>query len=604
MKHVISLVFIFTIVLTDACFAVTWTTVASGNWSNPSIWNRTGGIKPNDDVVINHTVTLDVNAKISNLTINGVLTNTSRTLDVRGNFDAALGTYNESGTGYTLLSGGSASIRYIAGTIYFNRLVVDALGKSIAISSGSSVYIKNLLNLNAGTFNTSSGTFVFMSDATNKGRLGSSPNGLLKGNYIWQNYMDRCNEWSNYAAPVDATFNDYASNTGGYMIFTGFPDSDYPSFSFVNAYFYDEAAGYIVPSSANQTIPRGSGFWYWNSDDVWSSTGTSIPQQWTIQLTGSINLANTFSFNVGYGTTNFNFLGNPYPGTIDWGDADFTKTNLNNAIYVFNTCTQNYASYVNGIGTNGGSRYITPGQSFWVEANAANPALTSTTGVVVDNYVTLKSNATPKAIFLELNSDEIAVSLDDNATNAFDGNYDAKFQLSYTSSLYTFSESEYFSINTLKNEAQIVPVYSDGDGELFFRGASEFSEYDVFLEDLETGEMIDMKANSSYVFAKNSSNFVHRFNVHFKNPPLSVNATKENAFSVYPNPFTDVLHVSSAQAEFSKIELYNTLGALMYRETINSANNKAINLSELNHGVYILKIYSHDNAVSSYLIQK
>ncbi|MBM3435605.1 MAG: hypothetical protein FJY07_05225 [Bacteroidetes bacterium] len=66
----------------------------------------------------------------------------------------------------------------------------------------------------------------------------------------------------------------------------------------------------------------------------------------------------------------WNAVGNPYPSAIDWDAASgWTKTNVANATYVENAGL--WASYIAGAGTNGGSRYISPGQGFFVECTDA-----------------------------------------------------------------------------------------------------------------------------------------------------------------------------------------------------------------------------------------
>ncbi len=52
----------------------------------------------------------------------------------------------------------------------------------------------------------------------------------------------------------------------------------------------------------------------------------------------------------------WNLVGNPYPSPIDWDAASgWTKTNVDNATYRHvNNAT--WASYVGGVGTNGGSQ--------------------------------------------------------------------------------------------------------------------------------------------------------------------------------------------------------------------------------------------------------
>ena len=580
--------------------SITWTTVADGDWSNPNIWDQTGNIRPNDNVVINHVITLDVDETLSNLTINNSLSNTSQTLSVRGNFDASNGSYFESGIGRTSLLGGPAGTRSISGSIHFNNLEINVLGKTVQLASGAQVYIKNLLNLTAGTFNVSNGTLTLLNDGSNDGRVGTSTQGTLVGNCTWEHFVDRCNGWSNYAVPVNATLQDIAS---GNKIYTGFPNADYPDFPFTNTYFYSEAGGYAAPTDITNVASRGEGYWYWNSDTVFNSSNSSIPQQWTMILTGGLDLTQTFSFNLGYGNTNWNLLGNPYPGTLDWDNAGFSKTNINNAIYIFNTCTQTYSSYVNGIGINGGSRYIAPGQAFFVESNAAGPAVTSNRNTIVDNYIGLKRTTIPDVLFLWLNDDQIAISLNDDATNDFDGMYDAKKQLSDLAYLYTRLNQENYSINTLKNEEVILPLFVKGGGKLTFSGAQLFNDYDVLLEDKQKDTLINMKEVESYDFTTDKTNFMHRFNIIFKKSILSLNEDLSAELSLYPNPFSDKINLQLGGKIIDKIEVYDVLGKLVLSKT-NNSERMSVDVSDLQKGAYMVKVFNNNQEVGVVMTQK
>ncbi len=68
----------------------------------------------------------------------------------------------------------------------------------------------------------------------------------------------------------------------------------------------------------------------------------------------------------------WNLIGNPYNSTIDWDEFDFVGSDVANSVYFWDPENNRYASYVNGVGTNGGSRYIAPGQGFFVYSTTTN----------------------------------------------------------------------------------------------------------------------------------------------------------------------------------------------------------------------------------------
>ena len=77
----------------------------------------------------------------------------------------------------------------------------------------------------------------------------------------------------------------------------------------------------------------------------------------------------------------------------------------------------------------------------------------------------------------------------------------------------------------------------------------------------------------------------------YQNTTASTEDVFANKFSVYPNPSSDVLNIRTDEP-IEKVELYNTIGQLIVaKKTTN------INISSINIGVYILKIYSGNRIV-------
>ena len=148
---------------------------------------------------------------------------------------------------------------------------------------------------------------------------------------------------------------------------------------------------------------------------------------------GDINLPVTYTFTGTAAEDGFNMVSNPYPSTIDWDDTDWVKTNMANAVYIQDPDTEQYATYIAGASTNGGSRYIASQQSFWVQAIAASPVLTAKESVKSNiDQAFIKSGSVPvyspgMTISLAGNSgyDEAIVRHIEGTVNAFDHEFDA-----------------------------------------------------------------------------------------------------------------------------------------------------------------------------------
>lgn len=73
--------------------------------------------------------------------------------------------------------------------------------------------------------------------------------------------------------------------------------------------------------------------------------------------------------------------------------------------------------------------------------------------------------------------------------------------------------------------------------------------------------------------------------------------------SVFPNPSTDVLHISSDEV-ISKVEFYTISGELSLNHLMNENNKVEINIADLNSGMYLVKVYGKDGSISVQRITK
>ncbi len=78
---------------------------------------------------------------------------------------------------------------------------------------------------------------------------------------------------------------------------------------------------------------------------------------------------------------------------------------------------------------------------------------------------------------------------------------------------------------------------------------------------------------------------------------LATNDFENNKLQLYPNPATIDLNIKlQDNATKYKVAIYNTLGSLVYLSSNQSSNtNSSINISELNSGIYIVKITDEEN---------
>lgn len=430
-------------------------------------------------------VTQNININ-GNITVNGVWNDQNCVVNLNGTSPQSV-----SGTGYLRVQ--DCNLTNASG-FTINNLGVIVYG-NMFISSGGVINTNNKMTL--------------WSDATGTGEIQSLAAGTVNGEVNVRRYRPSGPiGWVNFSCPLqNAIVEDWDND----ITTTGFMGSDYPANSFNSIRYYDETVpgakdqGYVgVTSDMNPLVP-GRGYY------VYLPSGAA-----TLTARGIIN-RDDVNLNVQYtanGTgAGWNLVGNPYPATINWDSPSWTKTNMNNAVYIYRASINQYASYVGGIATNGGSALIAPGQSFFVEANASSPTL-----IVRENcksaspgtFRSMQSGAdvlSLRMIMGEWQDETILVSNMD-ATSNFDPSMDAKklrspmTEAPYLAILDNAGENLSIKNIALTGEEQIIPVRIEagvtGVYTLEVQGLNAFARgARVTLEDVFT--------NAAYVLSEDGN---------------------------------------------------------------------------------------------------
>lgn len=549
------------------------------NWSSPSIWSN--GIPANGDTV---NVYLPTNF-------------TS---------DKTFGALNidiPTSANYTI---------YLFGIPLFT--IPISISDNMIITGNRTVTVTDQLHLTDGNIQVN-GTLKILGDPNNYGRIASVDQGNITGTFIYQKWVDRCNKWSLYGGPFDASLTQYSDSTDTHMIYTGIPDGQWPNFPWINTYLFDEDwasagyDGYVVPSSCNDIIPRGRGFWYWNSDTTYNSASNNpIPQEWKVSTSGSIDFSTPFSFPVQYtnnsvsASDGWNLLANPYPGTIDWDAGGWTKSGIDGALYEYNTCTQTYSTYVSGVGVNGGDRFISPLQGFYVKANTSGPQLSSASTVIISNTHQLKSLA-QNIIKIQFDEDETVVRLNNNGTLDFDPAFDGYKYFTGEDKIYTetMNADISYSINTVKDTFNIIPLYTKGEGALHFSEIINWtSDYDIYLEDMTIGDTIAVTPSLVHPFSSlDTLNFKHHFNLIFKKSAEPIDAsgipeTSQKEYELQANYISSekIRLISNYTQKPVLLEVYNTMGQKTFAKIITF--NADGYILEKPHTFSIIRVYNED----------
>ncbi len=428
-----------------------------------------------------------------NITISsGTLTGDAGTINLAGNFtnNAAYthnsGTVNFNGTAAQTIGGTST-------TTFNNMTLANGAGASLTQSAN----LVGVLSINSGTFTTTGQTFTLLSTAGATASIAPIL-GNFAGNITMQRYAPAgmgayTADWRFLSSAVSGA---HISDWANYFTVSGIPGGTCPpgscaggcanfcSWASVDTYDETKAAGnkdnpaaYISPVSTGDLLD-GKGFWVYMG-----------PTPLTFQVSGPPNksdypLTTTYTSSGSLANDGWNLVPNPYPSAIDWDaptdGTHWDKTNIGGTIYIWNSSTESYGSYVagsGGIGLNGGSNLIPSQQAFWVHATGA-PTLTVRELVKSNTLITtylrtmnspntshipmafkdfpipLNTNNTPNSIKLTASGngqpdDEILIRFMQGATNNFDNQYDGLKLPGYHSNLSSVLNSTDYCINSL-----------------------------------------------------------------------------------------------------------------------------------------------------------
>lgn len=238
---------------------------------------------------------------------------------------------------------------------------------------------------------------------------------------------------------------------------------------------------------------------------------------------GQINL----SFSGSGGDTSlfgYELIGNSLTCGINWDLVTRSDLiNVRNAIYFRQDDI--VASYVNGVGTNGGSAHIPPLQGFFIKTRATGTYITIPDNAREHNStVRYKSAQNIPLIRLELSSqsskDETVIRFDSRASSGFDNELDAGKMFGprkIKPQIYSVTDGEIYSINTIPwpKSRTTVPLTlflpADGTYTLKRSQLQALGGTKVTLTDRLSGKTVDLMTVSEYSFSATAGTVADRF---------------------------------------------------------------------------------------------
>ena len=613
---------------------LTWTGATSTDWNTISNWSCPflPGITTN--ILIPNVTNKPILSSGVNGMANNIVISSGSSLTVTSNIMQIAGTITNSGTfdssAGTIQMEGSSSQTIGAATFAGNTVMNLTVSNSSGVTLAGPLNVTGVVKAATGDL-TSGGNLVLISAASQTALVDGSGSGNVVGNVTMQRYLPSAFGYKYISSPFQS-----ATVSG----FSSFVDL---GATFPNFYKYDEN-NHHDSTTVSGTVPAYQSGW------VTYTTGTNplVPMYGyaanfgtsgtpkTFNLSGVVNngpLSVTLYNNNRKYTQGFNLVGNPYPSPINWNATGWTKTNIDNAIYFFNTdgsdqYSGEYTSYVNGTGTGNGNNMIASMQGFFIHVSDGAYPITGTLGMtnsvrtndlaptyrdaILDNRTILRFTAN-----LESSNpfEDVALIYFDNlASRSFNKELDA-LKLINTAvlvpNLYTIStdpkQLSIYAIPQPGDSTTKIPVgiTTLSDGWVTFK-AKDISSLPaslyIYLVDNQQGITQDLKRNPDYRFNLKAGTYNQRFTLVFSltelNPVIPV-AEKMFILKRSASQYTATINLPGTSG--GSLFVTNMLGQIIMLREVFDQQTVEINPGS-SSGLYIVTVISGNRKQSEKIL--
>lgn len=529
----------------------------------------------------------------------------AQTISGSGTFRNATSSPTANSTGFT--------VNNPNGVTFNTNLTVSS---AITVSSGVTMTIPagRAITVTSGGVTNNGALVIKSSSSSSYGQLMTA--GSVTGGVITfeRTVSGSTSGWRFLSSPVNAAFTSFgptASVTNGNIIRLNTANP--------NAW---EAQG----GSVSSTVTAGRGFAVF----LGNSGVNNNSQSHTFNITGSsLNTSNVTvsGLSDGDATNNFGWtlVGNPFGTSLTWDTTTNTRTNLDNAYYVWdataNSGSGSYASFVSGVSNPGGAltNYIPPMQAFLVKANAASPVLTfaATSRNMNFNGTQLRTQSSTQ--IFRLRAIEEGSNRTDEATFVsrpgnqlqFESSFDAFKLMSFdptAPNLYSYSSgNDKLSINSFGELTAPVSipvgfeVNQNGNYSISFANESLNQSCSVVLEDLTNRRRHDLRA-SAYVFSHSTTNPAARFVLHLSPLATSVDDVTKDDIKVYSH--NSSIFISGLQKEevLTQVDIMDISGKLVYQLKVDKGSDVSEIKLPVAGGAYIARLQTTKRTLNKKLV--
>lgn len=520
-------------------------------------------------------------------------------------------------TGTVTFGGGAAQVIGGSATTTFNNITSNnSLG---GVSVTGIIIFNGILQVNSRSFGTTGIGSIIMTatGATTYAKIGPLGSGasLIGTNWTVGAYIDgpATAYWQYLGSPVNgATLADWDNDSRFYMSGVGGNDGNACCPIFRSVRVYNTATNtYSNITTTSQVLNPARGFMVWMSDNQ-SALTAPLPYD----TRGIPNFGTVLrSVTAGGAGNGYNLVSNPYACPINYASVVSNSGNLHPNFLILLE-TGNYT-----VNPNGG--IIAPNQGFMAIANTSgsikfdeivkntsvNPAILRT--VNPENYLTITASNGVNGL-----GGEAVVQINAEAHNG----KDMMMDMGYLPSPYDEATNLWTSdndgadlllnaIDGTQDKLDIpltVSVGVPGDQLLTFKGLNGFSAYScAWLEDLATGEKINLKDHDTYAFQATAPGEKHSFNLHFErdgNCPLNeqvITPSLDASSQVFVNNGNILVKFGFEEKSDVVISVFNVAGQEVSAPKNMTVSKETIALDSPGaHGIYMVRIAKGEEVVT------
>ena len=475
---------------------------------------------------------------------------------------------------YWVIEGGSFTLtnQSAAAPALIDNLNINS-GASLTIGAGSHLTVSGAITNNAGT----SG-LVIKSDANGDGSFIGPATQATVERYITSG------SWHLISSPVASATN--ALYTGMYM-------KQYSEAT--------DAFGSLI-TATNVALTPGTG------SVVWATAAK------TVIYTGTIN-SGTIAVTTPKNNQGFTLTGNPFTSPIDWEVVSgWNKTKLSASIWVWNQTSGNYATWDGSLGTNNGSRYLSSGQGFFVQATGSGASLGILPGARLHNTVSLMKSVKVEPDILRVMvtgnsySDEMIIANIPGALPGIDYSFDAQKMMGSEAApqLYTVKAQTKMTIasfGTIDASTEIpvsIKVGAAGEYTLNFINNLNPGGLYTFLRDNQSMRITSVADMPAVTFTASPLDNPDRFTLLFNSQSI-ITGTTENKTGMIRvwNASNKLNVVIPDNEELVNIEIFNLNGIKL--RTITTAPLRDIDLN-LGTAMYIIRVKTTGQVKTSKIV--